>query len=109
LHVDLALPGESGKGKYECQQLIGTRRHVDSFTHSLTSEYMHALQEARRALDEAIRMNEKFDESWDQTKADALRQALSGFSPVCPSSAVPLCVRESARARERERERESIM
>ena len=69
---------------------------MDSF---LTSEFMHALQEARRALDEAIRMNEKFDESWDQTKADALRQALSGFSPVCPSPSV-FPVRESARARE---------
>ncbi len=74
---------------------------MDSFTHSLTSEYMHALQEARRALDEAIRMNEKFDESRDQTKADALRQALSGFSPVCPSSSA-FPVRERARARERE-------
>ncbi len=71
---------------------------------------MHALQEARRALDEAIRVNEKFDASWDQTKADALRQALSGFSPVGPySSAVPVRAareRERARARERERERE---
>ena len=81
-----------------------------SFTHKLTREYMHALQEARRALDEAIRVNEKFDASWDQTKADALRQALSGFSPVGPySSAVPVRgarERERARARERERERE---
>lgn len=35
-------------------------------------------QEARKALAQAERMNQDIDREWDQSKADALRAALSG-------------------------------